>query len=197
MTDEQRKKRAATERERRRQRTPEQKAAASAYARAYQERNRDRLREQRQAWSADHRDALRDNARRYRETHRDEIRARERARYETNAERIAESSKARYNPTARRSLNLAARYNMTDAEFEQRLATQGGCCPVCRRAFGGRVKPHVDHDHSTSAVRGILCQRCNPGIGALGDTAATVQAAWRYLHNHEHGYEAGLGTGLL
>ena len=36
---------------------------------------------------------------------------------------------------------------------------------------------HVDHNHATGEVRGLLCRNCNSAIGKLGDNFVTVLAA--------------------
>lgn len=49
---------------------------------------------------------------------------------------------------------------------------QGGACPICRRAFtwnGDGLRFIIDHDHETGKVRGLLCHRCNTGLGQLWD----------------------------
>jgi hypothetical protein len=53
------------------------------------------------------------------------------------------------------------RYGIGAAEFDELDAQQGGVCAIC-----GRESPeHVDHDHETGKVRGILCFNCNGGLG--------------------------------
>ena len=39
----------------------------------------------------------------------------------------------------------------------------------------------VDHDHETGAVRGLLCNHCNRGIGLLGDSITNLENAIKYL----------------
>lgn len=67
---------------------------------------------------------------------------------------------------------------MTLEAFTGLKAAQGGQCAIngCSSEAA-----HVDHDHVTGNVRGILCFRCNIGIGHLGDDLAGVQAAAEYL----------------
>jgi hypothetical protein len=55
---------------------------------------------------------------------------------------------------------------------------QEGLCAICR----GRLRLVVDHDHQTGVVRGLLCNGCNMGLGALGDTVESLERALRYLH---------------
>ena len=54
---------------------------------------------------------------------------------------------------------------------------QGGTCAICR------TKPavHVDHDHATGRVRGILCFACNRGLGKVGDSVEVLRAMIAYL----------------
>src|SRR5712692_4290441 len=55
-----------------------------------------------------------------------------------------------------------ARFGLTPMQFADMLAAQGARCAICRapEAGGGRDW-HVDHDHATKTVRGLLCLRCN------------------------------------
>ena len=49
---------------------------------------------------------------------------------------------------------------------------------------------HVDHDHSTGAVRALLCSRCNFAIGALEENPEFCESAAAYLRRHKQEKDA-------
>ena len=76
------------------------------------------------------------------------------------------------------------RYGLTQADADRILAAQGGCCAICHvMKPGGRGSWHVDHDHVTGRVRGLLCHKCNTGIGLFGDNPMMLEVAVRYLRS--------------
>jgi len=77
------------------------------------------------------------------------------------------------------------RYGLTPEDADALLAAQGGLCPICGGdpTAGFSRRPHIDHDHETGAVRGILCANCNVGLGNFKDDIARLEAAIAYLRN--------------
>ncbi|MGE0844214.1 MAG: endonuclease VII domain-containing protein [Candidatus Nanopelagicales bacterium] len=75
------------------------------------------------------------------------------------------------------------RYGLTPETYEELRAAQEDRCAICRTDTpGGRGELwHVDHDHATGAVRGLLCHMCNVGIGNLRDDPAILRRAADYL----------------
>jgi hypothetical protein len=72
--------------------------------------------------------------------------------------------------------NLIARYGITQNQYDEMLAAQGGVCAICRGpntqvdSRTGKVRRfHVDHDHETGTVRGLLCHFCNVVLGMVED----------------------------
>lgn len=77
---------------------------------------------------------------------------------------------------------LSKRYGITTADFDAMLAKQLGRCAICATDEpGGMGSFHVDHDHVTGAVRGLLCYKCNQGLGFFNDNPRLLQRARRYL----------------
>lgn len=67
-------------------------------------------------------------------------------------------------------------YGLTPEEYRRMWEEQEGLCAIC-----GKEATQIDHDHETGRVRGLLCSRCNYGIGALGDNVRGLRRALRYL----------------
>jgi hypothetical protein len=72
-------------------------------------------------------------------------------------------------------------YGVTQEWFLQTLRDQGGCAICHSQTPGGKGSWHVDHDHLTGKVRGLLCNNCNLGIGHLRDSQRIIKAAIAYL----------------
>ena len=72
-------------------------------------------------------------------------------------------------------------YGMTVEDYDLVLAAQGYACAIC--GMKPRTKRlHVDHDHKTMMVRGLLCSNCNSGVLASAkDSPDILRAAARYL----------------
>lgn len=87
-----------------------------------------------------------------------------------------------YGLAARRESDWRKRgINFTVEEFEAMLEEQGGVCAICGR--DGERTLHVDHDHKTGKVRGLLCDNCNHGLGKLGDDPDQLEAGAHYLRS--------------
>lgn len=91
-----------------------------------------------------------------------------------------------YDSRAIREANLRRAYGITSARYEAILNAQGGVCAIClqqnfRERYGKKEPLHVDHNHDTKAVRGLLCHACNSGLGSFRDNQALLMRAATYL----------------
>lgn len=86
-----------------------------------------------------------------------------------------------------RERNLKQKYGIVNEDYDRMLAEQGGCCAICGGTeITGRGKHfHVDHNHDTGKVRGLLCPPCNQGLGLLRDDIARLQASIEYLKKYD------------
>jgi len=70
------------------------------------------------------------------------------------------------------------------------LDSQNNVCVICgqpetRKAASGKTcYLHVDHNHESGEVRGLLCHHCNTGIGAFKEDASLMQKAIEYIEKH-------------
>jgi len=90
---------------------------------------------------------------------------------------------SRYQTNERGKLNshVKAKYGISAEEYDSLLEKQGGACAICREPCASGQRLSVDHDHKTGQVRGLLCRRCNAGIGQLRDSVSLVLRAASYL----------------
>ena len=79
-----------------------------------------------------------------------------------------------------RHYHLKRRYGLGAAEVERMLDAQLWTCLVCDTSLSLKAA-HVDHDHATGAVRGILCFNCNGGLGQFRDNPITLRRAALYI----------------
>lgn len=77
---------------------------------------------------------------------------------------------------ARRTF-LKRKYGLSKAAYKKMLESQDYVCAVC----GSDSRLVVDHDHNTGKVRGLLCYRCNIGLGYFERDFSWLRAAKKYL----------------
>lgn len=99
-----------------------------------------------------------------------------------------------YDSDAARRTNLHQQYGLTPEAIDCMSEEQGHACAICgdppksRLRRNGRIHHgfFVDHDHATGAVRGLLCARCNNGLGQFKDNIDLMQLAIDYLSRHNY-----------
>lgn len=76
-------------------------------------------------------------------------------------------------------------YGLTPAEFNDMLWKQGYRCLLCDDKFDNTHAPHLDHNHKTEKIRGILCRHCNTGLGLFRDSVIRLKQAIDYLEKYD------------
>lgn len=91
---------------------------------------------------------------------------------------------AKHNPDKNLNWSLGTLYGITLKDFRKMESDQGNKCLICKSGpdLSNRCKRlFVDHCHTTGEVRGLLCQKCNTGLGAFRDNPKLLMKAVFYL----------------
>lgn len=96
--------------------------------------------------------------------------------YQQNKESMLESAWKRH---------LRRKYGLEYEDFLSMVKGQGNACKICHQQFGElrSRKVHVDHDHKTGKVRGILCKFCNDQLIRILEHPLK-EAGEKYLQNN-------------
>jgi hypothetical protein len=112
---------------------------------------------------------------------------------DANPERTRETRRLRNQHPERkrkqRDAYFRRTYNISADEFDLMLDAQGGGCALCGVRPKRLASLHVDHDHETGAVRGLLCIGCNQGLGQFRDDPELLRAAAEYVERHRGGWD--------
>ncbi len=102
---------------------------------------------------------------------------------QANAERVREYQRRYRADHAQqfREGHLRRVFDLTGAQYQALLDAQRGGCALCGRAPRNGRSLHVDHNHQTGVVRGLLCFRCNAGIGQFREDKLRLADAIVYL----------------
>ena len=90
-----------------------------------------------------------------------------------------------------RLAEVKRRYNLDADDYLKLIQQQENKCAICFKQEtvknrSGDVRPLcVDHDHSTGAVRALLCNRCNSCLGYINDSVEILESAIQYLNRYK------------
>lgn len=80
-------------------------------------------------------------------------------------------------------------YGMTIDDYNTLLKNQNGVCAICNKPPKVNKRLHVDHDHNTGLIRGLLCFRCNFGLSYFNENPDAMNRAYAYLIKEHHKFE--------
>ena len=136
--------------------------------------NKEKVRAIKKRYRDSHKEFLRNSGRDYSKSHRDQSNKHRRQWRRDNPERVKEEK-------------LKFRFNITLNDYNKLLEQQENQCGICATLFDfknscGLKYPSVDHCHdSTKKVRGLLCRRCNSGLGGFNDNIDFLKKALLWL----------------
>lgn len=79
-----------------------------------------------------------------------------------------------------RKHNLKRKFNLTLEDYEKLHRLQEGLCAICKQPEVTKLLA-VDHNHETGEIRGLLCIKCNNGLGCFKDNVDLLDKAKEYL----------------
>ena len=80
------------------------------------------------------------------------------------------------------------KFGITKEDYLKLSESQENCCAICKASEGESKRKrrlHLDHCHVSNKVRGLLCAKCNQGIGSFKDNKDLLKEAANYLARHD------------
>jgi len=106
-------------------------------------------------------------------------------------------------PLCKKCYNMESKlktYKITEDDYNNMLQRQNGFCALCQKETVGYIDKYtkkgkplvIDHCHKTGGVRGLLCSKCNNGLGMFKDDIMILYKAIEYIndYNHKRGFHA-------
>jgi hypothetical protein len=91
------------------------------------------------------------------------------------------------NPEFVRNSQIKCKYGITLEQYNEMFIIQNGCCSICGRHQNEFKKAlHVDHDHITGNVRGLLCTNCNTILGMAHDEVDLLKNVIDYIERYNN-----------
>ena len=80
--------------------------------------------------------------------------------------------------------NIEKNYGISFDEYLELIESQNNKCQICKYDLTPGKNTHLDHCHTTGKIRGVLCSKCNTGIGQFNDSIALLKSAQNYLEKY-------------
>lgn len=84
-----------------------------------------------------------------------------------------------------RDYKIFKKYGLKDSDVNLIKHQQKSKCKICLTSFKTMLDRHmhIDHEHETNIVRGLLCHSCNTALGGFKDNIQLLKTAIRYIVN--------------
>lgn len=160
-----------------------------ARGRAYNAANKETCNAKCRAYHEAHKEEQNIKSRAYYEAHKEELKAKVNIYRKENQVKI-KAAKKEYGQSVegkrvRKNAALRCNHGISIEDFERMYAEQAGLCAICGEGVVNK-NCHVDHNHKTGKVRGLLCSKCNTGLGLFCDNSELLIRAAKYLIDYEN-----------
>lgn len=139
------------------------------YNKSYYEKNKDKIKEAQKRYYQKTKEQRKQYNKGYQKKNLDKFRAGNKRYYEKYGDKIKKRHK---------EYNLKRTYGIDIVTYNKLLESQNYKCPVCGDVL---ISPHLDHNHTTGVIRGILCQRCNMAMGLLKEDIKILNSMINYI----------------
>lgn len=144
------------------------------YARKWYKLNREKKLELSREYSKTHREMKRKSTKEWKKRNPEKVKIISKRSNDKNREKINEKNrKGRY------KAQLKYMYGITEEYYKNMVELQEGKCLIC--GFTSDRRLYVDHNHITGKIRGLLCMKCNAGLGMFQDNPVIIKNAYNYI----------------
>jgi len=169
------------------------------YNKQYRKLNSERIKEMDKQWRLKNPDKIKkydkqkriNNPEKYRELHKqwkinnhEKVLEDKKIQYRKNPKRHMEWAKNNIEKTKlqNRKSVLKRRYGLSVEQYNKMFNDQNGCCDICgKHQSECKQRLQVDHNHTTGAVRGLLCWNCNSMLGKVYEDVTILRNMILYL----------------
>lgn len=106
--------------------------------------------------------------------------------YKNNRDKVCERTRKwrEKNPEKVREMRFKNKFGITTHQYNDMLQKQNGVCAICQSMDQTKALA-VDRSHYTGTIRGLLCQKCNVGLGNFKYRRDLLLKAVDYLRDYE------------
>jgi hypothetical protein len=152
--------------------------------REWKKANKERVKRTNTASNAHNKQKINEQKRKYYAANLEERRAYQRRYRKENPEKHIKAGRKyrETHPERMRWNTLKSKYGIQASEFQSMYDAQQGKCGICEEEVKHQDRStHLDHDHKTGKIRGILCENCNKMLGHARENPRILMAAVEYL----------------
>ena len=84
----------------------------------------------------------------------------------------------------RRDYDWQYRYGISHEQYYELYKAQEGKCKICGYVPQGDEYLHIDHNKETGEIRGLLCSKCNKGLGLFDEKLENFKEAVKYIEEN-------------
>lgn len=160
----------------------------------YYEENKEKILNYAKEYRKNHKGVAREYMKLYRENNIDSLTTKKKEYYSKNRQEILKKKKT-YNKEhseERREFQRVKKFGITNIQYKDLLIKQNDVCAICLKSETAvdprtnlKMNLAIDHNHVNGEIRGLLCTKCNRGLGYFQDDSSLLNKAKDYLENYK------------